>query len=324
MLAYLIRRIAQGLFIVVFVIWLSFSLPYLLPHGAETPAWQYCGEHLTATCRDQIIHAYGLNQNYFTRFWDYLFGVVVHFNLGNSFKLNPPSVSHQLAIYIPRTFWLAFAALLLAVIIALPMGVYQAWRRNSVFDYSATGIAFILYAMPAFVLGFILIDVFSFHTFHIAYEPPEGIHPWAIFTDPMAFLLPVLTLTALTVAGLSRFMRSQMLDVLVQDYIRTAKSKGCSPRRVLFRHAMRNALGPIVIIIGLSIPALLSGALITEEVFNYVGLGFITVQSALNQDVYTILGITVVVTAATVVGNLVADFALAFINPRIRIEGSAR
>jgi peptide/nickel transport system permease protein len=115
-----------------------------------------------------------------------------------------------------------------------------------------------------------------------------------------------------------------VLDVLVQDYIRTARAKGCSPRRVLFRHTMRNALAPIVIIIGLSIPALLSGALIVEEVFNYQGLGYETVQASLNQDVPIILGITIVVTILTVLGNLLADLGLVVINPRVRIEGSVR
>ncbi len=324
MLAYFVRRIAQGVFVVLFVIWLTFSLPYLLPHGADTPAYQYCGQHLNPICLNQVENQFHLNAPYFARLWDYLWGVIVHFNLGNSFKLAPPSVSHALAVFIPRTFWLAFVSLILSVLVALPIGVIQAWRRNSAFDYAATGITFIVYAMPAFVLGFILLDIFSFNTVHLPDSPPVGVHPWAMFTDPRGFILPILTLTGLSIAGLSRFMRSQVLDVLVQDYVRTAKAKGCGSMRILFRHTMRNALGPIIVIVGLSIPALLSGALIVEEVFNYIGLGYITVLAATNQDIYTILGVTIVVTAATVAGNLFADFALVFVNPRIRIEGSAR
>jgi peptide/nickel transport system permease protein len=132
------------------------------------------------------------------------------------------------------------------------------------------------------------------------------------------------TLTVLSVAGLSRFMRSQVLDVLVQDYIRTAKAKGCNSRAVLLRHTMRNALGPIVVIIGLSIPLLLSGTLIVEDVFNYGGIGQETLFAADNVDLPTILGITMVVTIATVIGNIAADIGLAILNPRVRIEGSAR
>lgn len=324
MLAYIVRRLLIGVFVLLVVIVFTFSMPYFLPHGAETPAWYLCGTHITKACLHYEITTNGLGVPYFPRLWDYIYGVIFHFNLGHSFKQSPHQVSQLLALYIPRTFWLAFAALLLAVIIALPIGVYQAWKRNTLFDYAATGIAFVLYATPAFVLGLLMLDAFSFNTIHLPFEVTSGVHPWAIFTDPKSFILPVFTLTFLSVAGMSRFMRSQMLDVLVQDYVRTARAKGCSPMRVLFRHAFRNALGPIVVIIGLSVPALLSGALIVEEVFNYIGLGYETVTSAVDQDVYTVLGITIVVTMATIVGNLLADLGLVIINPRVRIEGSAR
>jgi peptide/nickel transport system permease protein len=323
MLSYVVRRLLQGAFVILFVIIFSFSLSYLQPHGALAPAYILCGTHQTTACLNEYINQFGLNKPYFVRLWDYLFGVVVHFNLGHSYKQNQ-SVGQILSIFIPRTFWIAFVSLVLAVVISLPIGVYQAWKRNSVFDYTATGILFVMYAMPAFVLGFLLLSAFSFHTLHLPNSPPEGLHPWAMFTDPVSFILPIATLTALSIAGLSRFMRSSVLDVLVQDYIRTARAKGCSPRRVLFRHTMRNALAPIVIIIGLSIPALLSGALIVEEVFNYQGLGYETVQASLNQDVPIILGITIVVTILTVLGNLLADLGLVVINPRVRIEGSVR
>jgi peptide/nickel transport system permease protein len=145
--------------------------------------------------------------------------------------------------------------------------------------------------------------------------------PWAIFTDPVGFILPVACLTLLGVAGVSRFMRGTVLEVLVQDYIRTAKAKGASNKRVLFKHAFRNALGPIVTILGLSLPALFGGALIIESVFNYSGLGMQTVNAATNLDVPTVLGITLLVSIFTLLGNLVADIMLGVVNPRIRVEG---
>ncbi|HEY5437652.1 MAG TPA: ABC transporter permease, partial [Acidimicrobiales bacterium] len=148
--------------------------------------------------------------------------------------------------------------------------------------------------------------------------------PWAIFTDPVGFLLPVACLTLATIAGLSRFMRGTVLEVMVQDYIRSARAKGCSNRRTLFRHAFRNALGPIITILGLSIPALLGGALIVESVFNYGGLGVQTVAAASNLDIPIILGITLLVSILTLLGNLMADVALGLVNPRIRIEGATR
>ena len=137
-------------------------------------------------------------------------------------------------------------------------------------------------------------------------------------------MLPVATLTALSVAGMSKFMRATVLDVLVQDYVRTAKAKGCDAKGILFRHTMRNALGPIAVIIGLSVPILLSGALIVEELFNYPGLGYETFYASNNGDIYTVLAITIVVTIATVAGNFLADIALGLLNPRVRLEGAVR
>jgi peptide/nickel transport system permease protein len=142
-----------------------------------------------------------------------------------------------------------------------------------------------------------------------------------MFTDPTSFILPVLTLTLLSIAFLSRFMRSAVLEVLVQDYIRTAKAKGCNNRQMLFRHSFRNALGPIIIILGLYIPGLLGGAVVIESVFNYSGLGIQLVGAATGLDVPTVLGITLLVSILTLLGNLLADVMLGVVNPRIRIEG---
>lgn len=323
MLSYLVRRTLQGLFVVLFVIWFTFTLSYFQPEGAEAPAYVLCNTHQTPSCLHYYISLYGLSAPYPVRFWDYLVGVVVHLNLGYSFE-QTSTVSGLLALYIPRTFWIAFVSLVLAIVIAVPIGIAQAWRRNTVFDYVATGAGFFFYSVPAFVLGIVLLDVFSYHLGWFPAQPPTGVNAWAIFEDPTAFVLPVVTLTALSVAGMSRFMRSQVLDVLVQDYVRTARAKGCTTKAILFRHTMRNAAGPIVVIVGLSIPLLLSGALIVEDLFNYQGLGYETLKASGVGDIYTVLGITIVVTVATVVGNLLADVALALVNPRVRIQGSAR
>jgi peptide/nickel transport system permease protein len=326
-LTYIIRRLLQGFVVLVLVLIFTFSLPYFQSQGVLHEAYVLCGQHITHSCIYDTAAKYGLLGSYPARLWHYLFGFFFHFNLGVSTKQTPSSVSSLLALYIPRTFWLAFSSLFLAVILALPIGIYQAWRRNKMFDYFATGVAFIFYATPAFVLGFCLIELFAIHEafgFHLPLSPPSGVHPWAMFTDPVGFLMPVAALTALSLAGLSRFMRSQVLDTLVQDYIRTARAKGCGTLRVLFRHTFRNALSPIVTIVGLSIPGLLSGALITESVFNYEGIGLQVLNAILLDDLYVVLGATVVVAVATIIGNLLADLSLVLVNPRIRIEGAAR
>ncbi len=323
MLAYTLRRLASGAVVLLAVIWFSFTLSYFQPDGALAPAYYLCKTHVTRQCLNLYINQYGLAKPYLTRFWDYLVQVVVHFNLGYSFVQNE-SVSTLLKVYIPRTFWLALVSLVLATLIAVPLGIYQAWRRNTTLDYSATVVTFVLYCIPAFVLGFVLQDVFSYKLNWLPAQPPNNVNAWAIFTDPLAFVLPVATLTALSVAGMSKFMRATVLDVLVQDYVRTAKAKGCDSRGILFGHTMRNAFGPIAVIIGLSVPILLSGALIVEELFNYPGLGYETFFASNGGDIYTVLGITIVVTIATVIGNFLADIALGLLNPRVRLEGAVR
>ena len=323
MLNYILRRIAQSLLVLLIVVLVTFSLPYFQTNGIMAPAYSVLGTHATPANLAIWAHQNGMDQPFFVRFWHYLTQLIFHFNLGHSYKQNM-SVWGVIALYVPRTLWLALSALILTLVISLPLGIIQASRRNTVFDYTATGTAFILYAMPSFLLCMLALDAFSFHTLHLPSSPPSGVAPWAIFTDPVGFVLPVGCLTLLSVAGVSRFMRGTILETLVQDYVRTAKAKGCSSRRVLFRHAFRNALGPIITILGLSIPGLFGGALIIESVFNYGGLGIQTVFAATNSDVPIVLGITLLVAIFTLAGNLLADIALGLVNPRIRIEGNSR
>ncbi len=320
MFTYILRRLVQSVIVLLVVVLITFTLPYFEPNGLLAPAYAVLTTHASA----YNVHQWGLQHGMFhpflVRFWSYLDQVFVHFNLGFSYKQNQ-SVWSIISTYVPRTIWLALSSLLLTVLIAIPLGVYQASRRNSTFDYVATGTAFVLYGIPAFLLGILMLQFFSFGWLHLPASPPAGVAPWAMFTDPTSFILPVLTLTLLSIAFLSRFMRSAVLEVLVQDYIRTAKAKGCNNRQMLFRHSFRNALGPIIIILGLYIPGLLGGAVVIESVFNYSGLGIQLVGAATGLDVPTVLGITLLVSILTLLGNLFADIMLGVVNPRIRIEG---
>jgi peptide/nickel transport system permease protein len=318
-IAYVIRRLIQSFVVLLIVLLVTFTLPYLEPGGILAPAYIVLGTHANKVTVAQWGVQHGMNHPFFIRFWSYLTQVFLHFDLGHSFKQNM-SVWQIIALYIPRTVWLALTSLLLTIFIAIPLGLVQASRRNTTFDYAATGTAFVLYAMPSFLLCILMLQTFSFGILHLPAQPPSGVAPWAMFTDPLPFVLPVACLTLLGVAGISRFMRGTVLEVLVQDYIRTAKAKGCSKRQVLFRHAFRNALGPIVTILGLSLPALFGGALIIESVFNYSGLGIQTVNAAQLLDIPTVLGITLLVSILTLMGNLLADIALGIVNPRVRVE----
>ncbi len=323
MLVYFIRRLFQAFLVLLIVMMITFTLPYFQTHGILGPAYSVLGTKSTPANVAIWGAQHGMNHPYIVRFWTFITQVFLHFNLGNSYKLNM-SVWQAIQLYVPRTIWLAFFSLVLTMVIAIPLGMFQALHRNSVSDYVATGSSFILYAIPLFLLCMLSIEFLSFHTLHLPSSPPQGVAPWAIFTDPKGFLLPVGCLTLASVAGVSSFMRSPILEVMVQDYIRTAKAKGCSTRRIVLRHAFRNALGPVVVILGLYLPALIGGALIVESVFNYSGLGLETVNAAINLDLPIVLGITFFVAILTVLGNLFADIVLGLINPRIRLEGADR
>ena len=219
---------------------------------------------------------------------------------------------------LPRTLSLVGVSTVVALILAIPLGILQVVRRHTSIDYALTAGSFLFYATPPFFLGFLLILYFSFDIKLFPVSPPSGSGFWTIFVDPRGFVLPVVTLAAITIASFSRYMRSSMMDALAEDYVRTARAKGASNRRVLYGHALRNALIPILTLIGLSLPAIASGALITETVFNYPGMGLLTVQSAVNDDIPVVLGTTLVITVFTVLGSLLADVLYAVADPRIR------
>jgi peptide/nickel transport system permease protein len=207
-------------------------------------------------------------------------------------------------------------------VVAIPLGVYQVVRRNKPEDYIITGVTFVLYAMPAFLLGTLLILWFGIDIKIFPTEAPQSTSIVGILSDPRALVLPVITLSAITIASFSRYMRSSMMETMTEDFVRTARAKGAGPQRVLYVHALRNAIIPIVTLLGLSLGTIVSGAVITESVFNYPGMGLLAINSAFREDLPTLLGVTFVVTIATIAGNLLADILYAVVDPRIRYAKS--
>jgi peptide/nickel transport system permease protein len=313
MIGFILRRIGQAVIVVFGVVLLVFTLAQLIP-GGECKAVN--GPKATIPFCRQWNHLNGFDQPTWVQFWHYARGLPL-LHLGYSFKHTQP-VFDVIRQYLPKTIVLVGTATLLALVVAIPLGIYQVVRRNHVDDYALTGFSFVLYAMPPFLLGTILIIIFNFDLHVLPVSPPNDASPFAVFTDPRAFLMPVLTLAAITIASFSRYMRSSMMETMAEDYIRTARAKGASQRRVLYGHALRNAIIPILTLIGLSFPAIVSGAVITEDVFNYPGMGYLTVQAAILDDVPLVLGCTLVATVAAVVGSLVADVMYAVADPRIR------
>jgi len=239
----------------------------------------------------------------------------VHGNLGFSYKLDQ-SVAALLAERMPKTLFLAGSALVVAVLLGVPLGMYQAVRRNKPDDYVLTGLAFIFYSMPTFWLGLLLIILFSATLSWFPSEAPQS--QSNVFSQLNGMVLPISCLSLVTIALFSRYMRSAMLEQLTQEYVQTARAKGVSGRAVLFGHVLRNALIPVITLIGLSLGGILSGAVVTEEVFNYPGMGLLFYQAAVENDFPVLLGVTVVVALATVLGNLIADIFYAVADPRIR------
>jgi len=317
MTGYIIRRLGQALIVILGVVLLTFILAQLIP-GGEAKAV------LGTKATPQAIASFNLRNGFdlpiYDQFWRYVEGIVAHFNLGYSYKYNQ-GVAQVILERLPKTLTLVTASVVLALVIAVPVGILQVVRRNRPVDYAITGASFFFYAMPDFLVGTLLIIFFSFDLKWFPVSPPSDASAWAVFTDPRAFVLPIVTLAVTSIASFSRYMRSSMMDAMAEDYIRTARAKGASNRRVLYGHALRNALIPILTLLGLSLPAIVSGALIVETVFNYPGMGLLTVQSAFNDDIPVVLGTTLVITIATVIGSLLADVLYAVADPRIRLGG---
>jgi peptide/nickel transport system permease protein len=314
---FLVRRLLQAVAVIIGVILFMFILIHLIP-GGEARA--VLGPRAQPAAIEAFDKANGLNLPLWDQFLHYLWNLA-HFQLGRSYIFNQ-TVDSLIATALPKTLVLVGISTLFAVLVAIPLGVYQVVRRNKPEDYIITGFTFVLYAMPAFLLGTLLILWFAIEIPIFPTEAPQSQSVWGILADPRALVLPVLTLSAITIASFSRYMRSSMMETMTEDFIRTAKAKGAAPQRVLYIHGLRNAIIPIITLLGLSVGTIVSGAVITESVFNYPGMGLLAVNSAFREDIPTLLGVTFVVTVATILGNLLADILYAVVDPRIRYAKS--
>jgi peptide/nickel transport system permease protein len=317
MTSYLIRRSLQAVVVVIGVMVLTFVMVHLEPGSA---ALATLGTKATASRIAVFNHQYGLDKPLPEQFVTYV-RQVLHGNFGISYSQQQP-VATLIAQRLPRDAVLLGFSTVLSLLIALPLGIYQAVRRNSVGDHIATIITFVLYSMPDFFFALMLIAVFAVQLHVLPPEAPQATSVAGILADPRALILPVVTLTLVTVAGYSRYMRSSAIDVLAQDFIKVTRAKGLPERLVLSRHLLRNALLPVITILGLSAPSIVAGAVIAEEVFNYPGMGLLFYQAATGHDFPIMLGSTLIVGVATVVGNLAADIAYGILDPRVRYDSA--
>jgi peptide/nickel transport system permease protein len=310
---YIIRRLGQAIVVTIGVTLITFIMLHLLPGSL---ARDILGNRASPQAIAQFNHDNGLDRPLWYQYWLFL-DKLLHGNLGYSFQFNR-SVDSLLAVELPRDLILGGLSLVLSVLIAIPIGVAQAVKRNKAIDHIGTGVSFLLYSMPQYAIALLLIQFLSisFHVFPA--EAPQTTSAWGVLSHPNALVLPVASLTLVTYAQFSRYMRSSAIDTLAQDYMRTARAKGLPERLVLSRHLLRNSLIAVVTLVGLSIPYVITGTLIIEQVFNFPGAGLEYFNAALRNDYEVMLGITVLVGVITVVGNLVADIGYAILDPRIR------
>lgn len=314
MTTYLVKRLAQALIVVLLAVLTVFVLLHALPGGT---ARAILGKRATPAQIAAFARQNHLNDPLPVQFFRYL-GQVAHGNLGYSYQLNQ-SVASLLAERIPKTLVLTVLSLVVSVVIAVPMGVAQAWWRNRLADSVLTSFAFIFYATPVYFSGILFILAFSVHLHWLPAEAPQTTNVWSIFSQFNGMILPVFTLALAYVAGFSRYARSSTLDNLDEDYVRTARAKGASTTRVLFVHVLKNAALPLITFAGLDLPYFFGGVIVVEVLFNYPGMGLLFWNAAQSADYAILLGVTLVIAIAVVLGSLLADLLYAVVDPRIRV-----
>jgi peptide/nickel transport system permease protein len=312
MLAYVVRRVLATIPVMAVVALFVFSLLYIAPGD---PAAVIAGDQATPDDVERIRQSLGLDRPYLVRFGEWVFRIL-RGDMGVSIFTNLP-VTTMIAQRIEPTLSLMVLTLLLAVSIAVPMGVLAAWKQGTVLDRAVMGFAVLGFSVPVFVVGYLLAYVFALELDWLPVQGytsfREGLGPWL-----ENLILPAVALGGVYIALIARITRATMLEVLSQDYIRTARAKGAGQRSILFLHALKNAAVPIVTVIGLGIALLIGGAVVTESVFAIPGLGRLTVDAILRRDYPVIQGVVLLFSFIYVLVNLAIDLTYTLFDPRIR------
>ena len=306
MLVYLCKRMVASLCILLGVSVITFGLTFMIP---ADPVAMIAGRNSTAELREQIRHQIGLDQPLASQYAGYL-GRLVHGDLGKSYA-RKSDVGALIASRLPPTLLLMLAAIVAELLIGLPAGVYAASRRGKVGDKVAMTFSFLSVSTPQFVLGLTLLYLFAYL---LNWFPLGG---YGSFSH---LILPALTLGLAGGGWYSRMMRSSMIEVLRNDYIRTARAKGMPEWRVILKHGLRNAILPIIAMIGLDVGIFMSGVVVVENVFGWPGVGQLMWQAIQSLDIPIIMGVTIVAAVFIVLGNLIADMIAPLVDPRINLR----
>ena len=314
---FIVRRLLLAIPTLIGVTIITFLLLHLAPGG---PALTLAGEKATPADIARVTHELGLDKSWPEQYAIWL-GALLHGDLGFSYIRQQPVIA-LIEQRLSPTLLLMCCATLVSMVCAVPLGVYQAYRRNSAFDRTVSVAVFLAWSMPTFWFGTILIAIFAVSLHWLPVGGLQTIDTTAFdWPSRIAHLvLPAATLAIVSMAGWSRYIRGSMVEQLREDYTRTAIAKGLPHRRVLFRHTLRNALIPFITLLGGTIPALFGGAVITERIFAYPGMGQLFWQSAIDRDYSTLLGMIVITAALVVIGNLLADVLYGVVDPRVRYD----
>jgi len=279
---------------------------------------------VSGSARVQFRELYGLDKPVTVQYFMWLKRIAV-LDFGNSFIDDRPVIK-KIGERLPATLLLSVVSILFIYLVSIPIGISSAVKANSPYDKIMTVVVFVGYATPTFWFALILIMFFGVR---LEWFPISGMRPWYVEYYPFfsslkdlawRMVLPVMATSLVSLAGISRYMRSGMLEVLRQDYIRTARAKGLSERRVIYRHALKNALLPIVTIASMILPALIGGSFIIETIFAWPGMGRLGYEAIMNHDLPTVMGVGIISVFLTLLGLILADILYAAVDPRIRYE----
>ena len=319
MVQFLVKRFIGLIFVVIGVTFITFIMGYFAPGD---PIRAQLGQHFNQAVYDNLKHSYGLDLPWYQQYFNFITGLF-RLDFGRSFKYPSRTAMDILSSGVPVSTELAFWALLIQLLVGIPIGIFSALRANTWVDTLNMGLSLTIYAMPIFVLAvFVQVAIVQIDQATGGTWPVSNWgNPWQYSWDDIQFkIAPILIFAAAGFAYFSRLARTSMLEVLGQDYVRTARAKGMRERVVVYQHALRNALIPLVTFLGLAIGLLVTGAFFLENIFNIPGIGFATIASIGDRD-YPVIQATVVLFAvAVVVGNLISDILYTVVDPRIRAE----
>ncbi len=329
MLLFALRRVLLALPLLIGITFISFLVIQLAPGGPVEAFFGDLNPEVSQKAQQALIQEFGLDQPIHVQYWRWLTRLL-RLDFGRSFQPDGRPVLAKIGERLPITLLLNLLEMLIILMIAIPIGVLSATRQYSVFDQITTVFVFVGFATPDFWLALLLMILFGVQ---LGWLPISGLRSlnWEYMTfwrqqwDFVSHLvLPITVATFGGLAGFSRYMRQSMLEVVRQDYIQTARAKGLAERVVIGKHALRNALLPVVTILGLSLPGLIGGSVIVESIFAIPGMGQLMVQAVFARDYPLIMGNLVIVAALTLFANLLADVAYGIVDPRIRFAGRRR